>query len=310
MTEAALIPRKPQTFLAGIHFDLWTPPAGLTLERAMSDYAREKMVAEGADRIRLMRFGYVARTLLQFFGPEKHIETFERSDGRRYTEWRTAKDIQPATVRRELTFLVSALNHAKREERTKREFNIWKPEPGPCRVRFLTVDESERLLALPKSRRCQLFLLLALETGARARAIEELTWDRCDLKRGVIDYRVPGVKYKNKRRSTPPISAFLLPKLEEAYETRTDDHVIGLGRNGICSTTYHAIKACCVAVGIDERGVARHVARHTVATRLLAAGESLHFVAKLLGDTTAMVEAVYGHLRPEDLRNTVDALRK
>jgi integrase len=50
----------------------------------------------------------------------------------------------------------------------------------------------------------QLFWLLAFGTGARTEAMLDLEWDRVDLVRRTIDYRVPGVVYKNKRRAVRP----------------------------------------------------------------------------------------------------------
>lgn len=51
-----------------------------------------------------------------------------------------------------------------------------------------------------------------------------------------------------------------------------------------------------------------HSLRHSFASWLLQRGADLLTVAKLLGDTVAVVERVYGHLRPADLENTVDLL--
>jgi hypothetical protein len=147
-------------------------------------------------------------------------------------------------------------------------------------------------MLLPKPRRQHLFWLIAFATGARSEAIIEATWDRVDWNRRTIDFRVPGAVYRNKRRVVAPISDALYPRLEAAYARRTDDYVIGLGERGKPSCTWRGCKENLKAIGIDERGVCRHVARHTVASWLLQgdpergiAPASVYDVAKLLGDT-------------------------
>jgi integrase len=67
--------------------------------------------------------------------------------------------------------------------------------------------------------RGSLFWLLAFGTGARTAAMLDLTWDRVDLIRRTIDYRVPGVVYKNKRRAVVP-STMRYSRLENAYARR------------------------------------------------------------------------------------------
>lgn len=51
-----------------------------------------------------------------------------------------------------------------------------------------------------------------------------------------------------------------------------------------------------------------HSLRHTFASWLVQRKADLLTVAKLMGDTVAMVEKVYAHLRPADLETTVDLL--
>ena len=51
------------------------------------------------------------------------------------------------------------------------------------------------------------FVAIGLNTGARKEAIEELVWDRIDMKARRIDFRDPGSgSVTNKRRVLVPIS--------------------------------------------------------------------------------------------------------
>jgi Phage integrase family len=59
-----------------------------------------------------------------------------------------------------------------------------------------------------------------------------------------------------------------------------------------------AYSAAAAAAGLPE-GTSSHDLRHHYASVLLAAGESVHAVAERIGDTPAMVLAVYGHVMPD-----------
>jgi site-specific recombinase XerD len=78
-------------------------------------------------------------------------------------------------------------------------------------------------------------------------------------------------------------------------------YVIGVGERGRPSCTYQGVKDALEAIGIKERGVARHVARHTFCSWRVQAGFSYAHIGALVGDTSAMVEKVYGHLSPKHL---------
>jgi integrase len=56
------------------------------------------------------------------------------------------------------------------------------------------------------------------------------------------------------------------------------------------------------------QGVSYHTLRHTFASWLVMADENLLTVAKLLGNTLAMVEDTYGHLAPEHRKRAVGRL--
>lgn len=307
-------PVKPRTFLAGVHFDQAPWPTGITLERALCDYAREHIVANGGRKVddKLMRFGYTVRKLLSHFKPTMEIDDFERTHGRDYTAMRVAAGVSNSTAARELTFLQASLNHQHREDRTDREFAIWMPPRGGPRVETATHEQEAAVLAVPKSRRLQLFFYLGFNTGARSEAIEELPWSRVDLDRRVISYGDPAIDYKNKRRAIVPINNTLLPVLTEARIWR-DQHephvpyVIGVGPMGSRSTTYHGIAASWAQIGVKFEAP-RHVLRHTFATRLLVARVGVERVAYLLGDTMKMVLETYAHFIPSDMAADIELL--
>lgn len=240
--------------------------------------------------------------------------TLKRADGRTVVDRVLARGAKPATARRIMAFGIAALNHAKKEERIDKVPTFQMPAMSSPRLRWLTREEHRRLMQTPMSPRLKSFYILAFETGARAEAIEELTWDRVDFEHRTIDYRVPGVIYKNKRRVVVPISNHLLPRLEAMYARRKDAYVIGLSPTGKVTKTYNEAVKVMKAAGIRD-AVPRHVCRHTFASWLLQGDEargvkpvSIERVAKLIGDTVAMVERTYGHLTPKHLLDDVNRL--
>lgn len=279
--------------------------AVLTMWDVALDYIEEHCIGAGVDP---QRAWGALEDWLYALGPDRDAATLARADGRLVVDRILARGCTSATARRIMTFGNAALNHARKEERLTKVPHFQMPARSESRVRWLSREEHRLLMQRPMPPRLYRFFLLAFGTGARSEAIEELTWDQVDLAQRTINYAKEGVVYKNKRRALVPISDDLYPRIVRMHERRTDDYVIGLGPRGACSTTYHQAKAALKAVGIDEEGVARHVARHTFASWLLQNGVSIYEVAKLIGDTVAMVERVYGHLQPKHLLGAINRL--
>lgn len=269
-----------------------------TLEMTFRDYCREWAKPEG---VCLNRVGIAARDWMTALDPQMDAGKLTRADGRAVVAYMLERGIKPSSARRNMAIGVAALNHAKREERieTVPEFSL--PKSGSPRMRWLTPEEVQRLMQVPKHPRTQRFFILAFGTGCRSEAIEQLTWDRVDFKSRTIDFRLPGVNHKNKKRPIAPINDALFPRLLSMYERRKDNYVIGLGDRGAVSCTYIPCKRALAAIGIVEEGIARHVARHTFCSWRVQAGFSYAHIGALVGDTSKMIEETYGHLSPHHL---------
>jgi integrase len=274
----------------------------LTLEMAFDHYIEEHAKPKGIDLPRLL---ITRRHIEGFFGAKKYAGGFKRAGYEEYHRHRRNQGVTDATVRRELTFMSAVLNHEHKYERLPNATKIPMPPAGPPRRRFLTIEEKERVLRQPMPTRIRLFFRLAFATAARAKAIEELTWDRVDFVNGMIDYNVPGARVTNKRRAVLPMSTQLQRVLEGSRERLgrdpSDPFVIGRG-----ASTYQACKKVMRAAGIDERGVARHVCRKTFASHAIQRGVSLAKVAGVLADKQTTVEKSYAFILPEHLRDAVE----
>ncbi|MCP8894348.1 tyrosine-type recombinase/integrase [Shinella daejeonensis] len=173
----------------------------------------------------------------------------------------------------------------------------------------------------PRLSRVKRFLWLALETAGHKSAILELSWDRVDFETNVIELNVPGRKLTKKRRAVVPISKSLRPILLRAYEERLNkkshDGLVCSNLGAIWAPIQHVVirsglpgKRAKVPAGTKPKstGISPHVLRHTAATHMARRGVPLWIIAKVLGNTLAMVEKVYAKHCPDDLRQAVDQI--
>lgn len=273
----------------------------------MRDYIHEVTRTRGSD---VSRVKIIGRTVTEHFWDDPYPATWKRAQSRGYTAARLERGVVSASARKELAILGAALRHDVKEERLEKAPPIELPPGSEPRKRFLSEEEIRAVFRQPMSRRLRMFFRLAFATAARSRAIEELTWDRVDFEKGLIDYYVPGTRRTKKRRAVVPIADDLLRHLENARAwPDRDDWVIGLGDRGVCSSTYHEAKRVMIAAGISERGVARHVARKTFASHALLHKVPIAHVAAVLGDTVMTTERAYSFLKPEALIEAVNYRR-
>lgn len=213
------------------------------------------------------------------------------------------KPVSLSTVRRELGILAAAAEHAQRWKRLGATATPPTPMPsielplgGEARDVFLT--KPQLALAVDSaSGRLRDFILVLYFTAARRRSVERLTRFQVDLQAGTINLTSPTEsaieRASKKRRPTIPIHAKIRPIIERLYAssklannewlwgddkdmyTEFNDHMRNLGLPG------HP-----------------HVLRHSRATHMLQDGVPIYDVARLLGDTIATVDRVYGSRTP------------
>jgi integrase len=215
--------------------------------------------------------------------------------------------LAPGTRRRELGALQTVLHWAQRTRTIAPGSAPAVDLPPPAQPRQLWLDRQDaqefhdNAVAWDRfERRVGVFVSLALNTGARREAIEDLTWDRVDLNAGTIDYREPGRVLSKKRRVMVPINRRLANVLQAIGRVDNSPYVCGQ-----CSIRY-PYETFTHLVGVPW--VTPHVLRHTAATLMLQDGVSLWDVAGVLGDAPATVSRVYGHHSATHLRAAVGAL--
>jgi integrase len=231
----------------------------------------------------------------------------------RLADYRAQRGISGPSVRRELGALIAAVNRAVKTRAVRPEDvpfielppvgaprDLWLNEEQEAEYHGLAMGNS---VGAPRLTRVTRFVALALDTAARKEAIHELTWDRVDLERGLIDFRRPGQVQTNKRRVPVPVSDRLGPVLARAHaewvrDGKPDPYVIGQGDVRTAFETWRA--------GTPYEWATAHVLRHTWATLAARAGVPIWQIAGVLGDDPRTVEKNYLHHCPEHLRDAVN----
>lgn len=226
---------------------------------------------------------------------------------------RGGKSAGPATVRRELGMLSTAVGYCIRKKRFRDRLragdkpDIELPPAPPARDRWLSRDEARLLLShaagyqdsadgrLPRVYR---YIAMMLYTAARRETVFSLTWDRIHLARGLVNFQAPGRKVTKKRRGWVPIGAELLPILQRAERERTSEFFLDRPK-----PPHKAFRTVAERAGVT---VSPHDLRRTWATWAAQDGVPLYEIAGVLHDSIAMVEKHYAVHCPAHLRSAVD----
>lgn len=229
-----------------------------------------------------------------------------------YVEWRRGRlaaqgyGASNGTIKRELGVLKAAIRRAwKRGKLSEVPYIRSVPTPPP-RQRFLTEEESRRLIAACHEPHLKLYVLMGLHTLQRPSAILDLTIDQVDLERRLIDFRRPGEAEHTKRRPVVPMTGTLLPYLEQAALDSLTGHVIeycGRPVKGI-RTAFNAARE---RAGLGKN-VTPYTLRHTGATLMAAKGVNMRQISGMLGHSHTKTTELYAKHAPGFLGDAANAL--
>ncbi len=171
-----------------------------------------------------------------------------------------------------------------------------------ARVRFLFPAE-ERALSpvVAKDSLVWPYYYVALHTGMRIGEIAKLRVEDISFITGAIFIR----NSKNGRSRYVPLSEDLQKFLEDRMigKKPADYALAGVIRDYVS----RRFRWCCKEAEVTDFQF--HDLRHTFAQRLLAKGEPIYKVSKILGHSSIVVtEQHYGHLALQDLKSTVDKI--
>ena len=171
------------------------------------------------------------------------------------------------------------------------------------RKRYLKPDELARLMiALDETADVQAanIVRLLLLTGARSGEVLAMRWDQLDLDAG--KWVKPGATTKQKTEHEVPLSAEAVELLRGLQEDDGAEYVFPGQRHGVG----HRVDlkkpwaALMEAAGIT--GLRVHDLRHSYASFLVSAGQSLPVIGALLGHSQASTTQRYAHLHDDPLR--------
>lgn len=208
------------------------------------------------------------------------------------------------TISRELSVLRAAVNRAVKYEWLSKAPHIPSLPKARPRERVLTRTEAAQFLCTcrrkSKWRHVALFTRLCLYTGARPGAVLDLTWDRVDFGRRLIDLELPGRIETNKRRAVVPFEGALFTALERAKARAKTPHVIEYAGEPVGSVR-RAFKEVGKAAGLE--GVTRYTLRHTAASWAAMRGVSGLPLARFLGHSRASTTERYIKYTPDYMRD-------
>lgn len=229
----------------------------------------------------------------------------EQLASRVFWQRRKGDGVSAGTIVRDGATLRAALHWAVKAKWLDRAPFVALPSKGPPRERFLSRVEADKLIAAAKAPHIRLFILIALNTGARRGAILDLDWGRVDFEHRLIFFRRAGRAESKKRRATVPINDALIGPLQEAAKTATTEWVIEY-RGRKAGNIRHAFERSVERAGIPY--CTRHDLRRTAASWMMMGRVPVEEIAKMLGDTVEMIEKVYGRFSPDYLREAARAL--
>ena len=175
---------------------------------------------------------------------------------------------------------------------------------GPGRVRYLSEDERQRLLAeTVKDPQLHVLVVMGLSTAARAGELMSLSWHDVDLKDG----RVLLGKTKNAQPRVVWVRGEALRLLKERGRIRRlDDDPVFLGATPGTRYDYHTpFKAACVAASVTDFRF--HDLRHSAATYLAREGATEQQL-KAIGGWKSNVVSRYVHLAAEDAKAVLERM--
>ncbi|HVI27478.1 tyrosine-type recombinase/integrase [Hansschlegelia sp.] len=265
---------------------------------------------------------------------------------RDYADWREkaaagGRRGGPGGARRDLEDLRAAIVHHEERRLHRGRVDVWLPEKGQPRERWLTRDEAAALLwACWRARERQTtrrgdpaaakratrkhtlrhiarFILIGLYTGTRAGAISTASFKAAsgrsyvDVELGVFFRLAAGRRATKKRQPPVPLPPRLLAhmrrwaRLSDADE-RSQGYVVEYHGAPVASVKTGFARA--VALARLEGKVTPHTLRHTAATWLRRNGVPQFPAADFLGMSVPTLNRIYAHQDERDLAAAAAAI--
>ncbi len=273
--------------------------------RYLKETASKRSAATDRDLTRVLRRYFAGMSL----------NTLKPAVIHEYVQHRRSQGRKDGTIRRELSLLSTAINHARHnwEWQIPNPVAGRKPGAGEGRIRWITKAESCRLIEAAKgslrSPHLADFIELGLYTGMRSQEMLGLSWDRVDLHNRIV--YLPAATNKSKRNLSVPLNRtayrVLVRRAAFRAEHCPDNRWVFAKKDGSRITTVKkGFRGACARAGIPD--FTPHDLRHTCAAWLVQARVPIAEIRDLLRHTSVQVTEKYAHLAPDNVRSAVQIL--
>ncbi len=186
------------------------------------------------------------------------------------------------------------------------------PKPNNARRRFLSHDESAKLLDALRQRNPQIahIATLSLYGGLRLGEIFGLTWSNVDVDHGIIH----ALDTKNKESRPIFITDPIREALKELPTGAPDEPLFKTNKGTPIQWLSKVFKSIVDSLGLNKGVTDRrervyfHTLRHTYASWAVMAGIPLYVVGKAIGHKSTVMTQRYAHLAPESQRAAFEAV--
>lgn len=224
---------------------------------------------------------------------------------RAYERRRSASGKKPGTIWTELVALRTVLNWAAGAKLIETAPTVTIPKKPEPRDVFVSREELGKLLDAADLPHVKLYIVLAITTAGRMGAILDLTWDRVDFERGMIDLYNPKHERNAKGRALVPMNDSARAALAAAKPGALTPYVIEWGGQKVAKVR-KAIETASRKAGVT---CTPHTLRHTSARWMAEAGVPMEEIASYLGHSNpATTYRIYARYSPSYLRRAAGAL--
>lgn len=165
----------------------------------------------------------------------------------------------------------------------------------PPRDRFIPREAARKMIAAAPLLHVEVYLTLAFLSGQRRGAILELTWDRVDLDRGIVDFNDPQRALTDKRRAVVHLDRRALGLLRRAREEGRTPYVVEYAGRPVYDIK-KGFATAAKAAGVPW--ATPHHTKHSVISWLAAKGWSIDFIADYTNTNRDTVARVYRKVSP------------
>lgn len=172
--------------------------------------------------------------------------------------------------------------------------------------RYLSAEETKRLVAVlttDLAYGASYAMLFLLSTGARLNEALQAKWEQVDLENAI--WRIPASNSKSKKSRAVPLNESAMWVLDQLWTKGKHDYVfVNQATNKPWVTLTRAWYRLRAKAGIEDLRL--HDLRHSYASFLANAGQSLLLIQQLLGHADPRTTLRYAHLSSEKLKEAAN----